>query len=112
MAAAVVSVSTGVISTLLPKLSRLIEGEYKLQKGVKRKIKFLKDELTSMETLLVKLSDKEETLDGQAKDWRNKVRELSYDIEDFIDLFTHKMSEGIGAEVNLVKKTASRQTRM
>ncbi|CAL4898480.1 unnamed protein product [Urochloa decumbens] len=109
MAAAVVSASTGVISTLLPKLSRLIEGEYKLQKGVKRKIKFLKDELTSMETLLVKLSDKEETLDGQAKDWRNKVRELSYDIEDCIDLFMHKMSKGIdAAEANLVKKTASK----
>ncbi|CAL4905758.1 unnamed protein product [Urochloa decumbens] len=108
MAAAVVSASTGVISTLLPKLSLLIEGEYKLQKGVKRKIKFLKDELTSMETLLVKLSDKEETLDVQAKDWRNKVRELSYDIEDCIDLFTHKMSKGTGAEANLVKKTTSK----
>ncbi|CAL4891506.1 unnamed protein product [Urochloa decumbens] len=111
MAAAVVSVSTGVVSTLLPKLSRLIEGEYKLQKGVKRKIKFLKDELTSMETLLVKLSDKEETLDGQAKDWRNKVRELSYDIEDCIDLFMHKMSRG-AAEANLVKKTTNKIKRI
>ncbi|CAL4898485.1 unnamed protein product [Urochloa decumbens] len=108
MAASVVSASTGVISTLLPKLSRLIEGEYKLQKGVKRKIKFLKDELTSMQTLLGKLSDKEETLDVQAKDWRNKVCELSYDIEDCIDLLTHKISQGIGAEVNFVKKTASK----
>ncbi|CAL4905783.1 unnamed protein product [Urochloa decumbens] len=110
-AAAVVSASTGVISTLLPKLSQLIEGEYKLQKGVKRKIKFLKDELTSMETLLVKLSDKEETLDVQAKDWRNKVRELSYDVEDCIDLFTHKMSRG-DAEANLVKKTANKIKRI
>jgi dGTP triphosphohydrolase len=101
-----VSASTGVISTLLPKLSELIQGEYKLQKGVKRKIAFLRDELSSMQTLLVKLSDKEETLDGQAKDWRNKVRELSYDIEDCIDHFVHKMSKG-DAQANLVKKTAS-----
>jgi thymidylate kinase len=85
----------------------LIQGEYKLQKGVKRKIAFLRDELTSMQTLLVKLADNEERLDVQAKDWRNKVRELSYDIEDCIDLFMHKMSKG-DAQANLVKKTASK----
>jgi len=84
----------------------LIEGGYKLQKGVKRKIRFLKDELTSMQTLLVKLADKEERLDEQVKDWRNKVRELSYDIEDCIDLFIHKMSKGDHAATNLVKKTS------
>jgi adenylate kinase len=107
MAGALVSASTGVISTLLPKLSALIQGEYKLQKVVKRKITFLRDELTSMQTLLVKLADNEERLDVQVKDWRNKVRELSYDIEDCIDLFMHKMSKG-DAQANLVKKTASK----
>ncbi|CAL5092876.1 unnamed protein product [Urochloa decumbens] len=107
MAGAILSASTGVLSTLLPKLSVLIEGEYKLQKQVKRKIAFLKDELSSMQTLLVKLSDNEERLDGQDKDWRNKVRELSYDIEDCVDLFMHKMSKD-DAEANLVKKTISR----
>ena len=94
MSGAIVSASTGVISTLLPKLSALIKGDYKLQKGVKGKITFLKDELTSMQILLVKLANNEERLDEQAKDWRNKVRELSYDIEDCIDLFMHKMSKG------------------
>jgi hypothetical protein len=108
MAGAIVSVSTGAIKTLLPKLFALANGEYKLQKGVKRKIAFLRDELISMETLLVKLADNEEKLDGQAKDWRNKVRELSYDIEDCIDLFMHKMSISSGAEANLVKKTSSK----
>ncbi|CAL4905777.1 unnamed protein product [Urochloa decumbens] len=107
MVGAIVSASTGVISTLLLKLSRLIEGEYKLQKGVKRKITFMKDELTSMQTLLVKLADNAERLDEQDKDWRNKVRELSYDIEDCIDLFMHKMSKG-DAKANLIKKTTSK----
>ena len=106
MTSAIVSASIGVLSTLLPKLSVLIEGEYKLQKGVKDKIRFLKDELTSIQTLLMKLADKEERLDEQVKDWRNKVRELSYDIEDCIDLFIHKMSKGDHAANNLVKKTS------
>jgi hypothetical protein len=74
MAAPIVSASMGVISTLLPKLSALIEGEYKLQKGVKGKIAFLTNELSSMQTLLKKLANNEEKLDGQLKDWRNKVR--------------------------------------
>ena len=97
----------GAMNTLLPKLSRLIEGEYKLKKGVKRKITLLKDELTSIQALLVKLADNAERLDEQNKDWRNKVRELSYDIEDCIDLFMHKMGKG-SAGANLVKKTASK----
>jgi hypothetical protein len=111
MAAAIVSCSTGVIGTLLPKLYALIQGEYKLQKGVKTKITFLTNELSSMQTLLEKLANNEEKLDGQLKDWRNKVRELSYDIEDCIDLFTYKMSKG-GDTSNLVKKTASRIGKM
>jgi hypothetical protein len=78
MAGATVSTSTGVISTLLPKLSELIQGEYKLSKAVKGKMAFLKDELSSMQALLVKLANNEERLDEQVKDWRNKVRELSY----------------------------------
>lgn len=101
------SVSTGALSTLLPKLSLLIQGEYKLLKGVKGGISFLRDELTSMHTLLVKLANNEEKLDEQVKDWRNKVRELSYDIEDCIDLFLHKVSSS-NAKASLVRKTAAK----
>ena len=106
MAAPIVSASMGAIGTLLPKLSELIQGEYKLQKGMKSKIAFLSNELSSMHTLLVKLANNEERLDEQLKDWRNKVRELSYDIEDCIDLFMHKMSKE-DAEANLLKKAKS-----
>nr|CAB3462420.1 unnamed protein product [Digitaria exilis] len=48
MDAPTVSASTGVTRTLLPKLSKLIEGEHNLQSGVKRDIAFLKDELIKL----------------------------------------------------------------
>lgn len=108
MDAPTVSASTGVIRTLLPKLTMLIEGEHTLQNSVKRDIAFLKDELSSMQTLLTKLSSNEERLDVQLKDWRNKVCELSYDIEDCIDLFMHKMMNKGDAEGNLVSMIISR----
>uniref|UniRef100_A0A0D3HT60 NB-ARC domain-containing protein n=1 Tax=Oryza barthii TaxID=65489 RepID=A0A0D3HT60_9ORYZ len=96
------------MSSLLPKLSALIEEESKLLKGVKDGINFLKDELSSMNTLLVKLANNEERLDEQVKDWRNKVRELSYDVEDCIDLFMHKLESDGYDKADLVKKTTSK----
>lgn len=81
-----VSAACGVMNSLLRKLASLLEKEYMLLKDVKHNIIFLRDELTSMNWLLLKLSDIED-LDMQVKDWRNKVRELAYDIEDCIDNF-------------------------
>ncbi|XP_066396709.1 disease resistance protein RGA5-like [Miscanthus floridulus] len=81
-----VSAACGVMNSLLRKLASLLEKEYMLLKDVKHNIIFLRDELTSMNLLLLKLSDIED-LDMQVKEWRNKVRELAYDIEDCIDNF-------------------------
>uniref|UniRef100_A0A0A9BBB9 Uncharacterized protein n=1 Tax=Arundo donax TaxID=35708 RepID=A0A0A9BBB9_ARUDO len=105
MVGPMVTVSTGVMNSLLPKLSALIDGEYKLLSSVKGGISFLRDELSSMNALLLKLANNEESLDVQRKEWRNKVRELSYDIEDCIDLFLHKLKRG-DANANIAKRTA------
>lgn len=86
----VASAVTGSIKTLLPKLTSLLERKYKLSRGVRRQITSLRHEMSSMSALLVRLAALEE-LDAQQKDWRDKVRELSYDIEDCIDIFTNEL---------------------
>ena len=93
MASMVVSASTGVLSSLLSKLSVLLSDQYMQRKGVRRDIELLSCELTNMNAALEKLSDME-NLDGQTKVWRDKVREMGYDIEDCIDIFMHQLGQG------------------
>uniref|UniRef100_A0A0E0J4J0 Uncharacterized protein n=1 Tax=Oryza nivara TaxID=4536 RepID=A0A0E0J4J0_ORYNI len=81
-----VSAVTGVMNSLLAKLTALLGEEYKQQKRVKRGIQSLKDELSSMNALLEKLADMD-VVDPQMKEWRNQVREMAYDIEDCIDRY-------------------------
>ncbi|XP_039841438.1 disease resistance protein Pik-2-like [Panicum virgatum] len=88
-----VSASTRVMNSLLAKLSALVDGEYELLEGTKCDITFLRNELSSMSALLEKLATAE-NLDTQVKVWRDNIRELSYDIEDCIDIFMHKLDHG------------------
>ncbi|XP_066159433.1 disease resistance protein RGA5-like [Oryza sativa Japonica Group] len=92
MEAAIVSVSTGVMKPLLSKLSKQLEEEYTKLKGVRvhKKIMFIRDELSTMRAALQMLADSEE-LNPRMKDWRDKVRELAYDMEDCIDAFTSRV---------------------
>ncbi|XP_052137422.1 disease resistance protein RGA5-like [Oryza glaberrima] len=87
-----VSAATGVMNSVLAKLTTLLGEEYKLQKRVKPGIKYLKDELSSMNALLEKLANMD-NLDQQAKDWRNQVREMAYDIEDCIDQYILQLQD-------------------
>lgn len=83
-------VVTGAIGSLLPKLGNLLEEEYGLQTRVRDEIVFLKDELQSMHTALLKISETppiDEPPDIQANLWAKEVRELSYELEDSIDKF-------------------------
>ncbi|OEL20598.1 Disease resistance protein RPM1 [Dichanthelium oligosanthes] len=95
-----VGAATGVMNSLLRKLTTLLGNEYKLLEGVKRDIAFLRDELTSMNLFLFKLADIED-LDIQVKNRRDKVRELAYDIEDCIDHFMHNHNHSPRASLGL-----------
>ncbi|OQU79713.1 putative disease resistance RPP13-like protein 3 [Sorghum bicolor] len=84
--AAVVTASHGAMGSLIAKLGDLLAAEYKLLKGAKGQILFLKAELESMHVFLKKISDTEQP-DEQDKCWAKEVRELSYDIEDSVSEF-------------------------
>lgn len=64
----------------------MLSDEYKLLKGARDDIKFLKDELEAMHAFLLVMADVEEP-DKQAKLRANAIRELSYDMEDKVDKF-------------------------
>ncbi|OEL28050.1 Disease resistance protein RPM1 [Dichanthelium oligosanthes] len=80
----------GVMNPLLGRLSSLLEREDVNLKGVHRKIIFLRDELSSMSTTLEMVSESEEA-SSQVKEWMGQLRELSYDVEDCIEIFTHHL---------------------
>jgi len=104
MDGALASASTGVMNSLLAKLSAMVEGEYELLGVTKSDIAFLRNELSSMNALLEKLAAAEK-LDVQVQVWRDNIRELSYDIEDCIDMFMQKLNHGDAAKAgNFVKR--------
>ena len=104
MSGTMVSASTGAMNSLLGKLTALMGEEYSKLKGVRKEMTSLEEEFRSMKALLEKLADMDD-LDAPAKEWRNQVRNMSYDIEDCIDDFIHHFEKN-DATKELVKKTA------
>ena len=96
--------ATSVMGSVIGKLAAMLTEKYRLASNVKRGIRFLRDELSTMEAVLLRLEVKDDNqIDPLAKDWRSKVRELSYDIEDCIDRFMLNHSHG-GSKANFVRK--------
>uniref|UniRef100_A0A0D9XQJ6 AAA+ ATPase domain-containing protein n=1 Tax=Leersia perrieri TaxID=77586 RepID=A0A0D9XQJ6_9ORYZ len=83
-----VSALTGVMSPLIGKLTKLMEKECAKLKGAVKKLESLTKELIAINVLLEKYALMENS-DEQVKAWMKEVRELAYDIEDRIDLFTY-----------------------
>ncbi|XP_066333640.1 disease resistance protein RGA5-like [Miscanthus floridulus] len=98
--------ATSVMGSVIGKLADMLTDKYNLARDVKQGIRSLQDELRTMEAMLLRLEDKDDDqIDPLAKDWRSKVRELSYDIEDCIDRFVLNHSHGDGGSTaNFVHK--------
>ncbi|XP_066337786.1 disease resistance protein RGA5-like [Miscanthus floridulus] len=96
--------ATSVMGSVIGKLAAMLTEKYKLAKDVERGIRFLHEELSSMDAVLQMLAEKDDDqIDPRAKDWRSKVRELSYDIEDCIDRFMLNHSHR-GSKASFVRK--------
>ncbi|KAL6843074.1 hypothetical protein ACP4OV_026787 [Aristida adscensionis] len=79
----------GVMKPVLSKLADLLKGQYAKHKGIRKKIKFLHDELSAVTATLetLEMLADEGQLSPQDREWRDALRELSYDVEDCIDAF-------------------------
>jgi Flp pilus assembly CpaE family ATPase len=97
MEAAIVSAATGAMRSVLTKLAELLHEKYKLAKGVRKDIEFLRSELSVMNDLLCVMADVEE-LDALNKGWRDRVRELAYDVEDCIDRSVAQLGRASGGD--------------
>ncbi|KAK1610537.1 hypothetical protein QYE76_034210 [Lolium multiflorum] len=95
---------------LIGKLAVLAGDEYKKLKGVRRQASFLEKEFSAMNSALQKLELMDE-LDPAAKDWRDHVREMSYDMENCIDDFMHQFIRE-DAEAGFVKRTVRHLKRL
>ncbi|KAG2577442.1 hypothetical protein PVAP13_6NG166100 [Panicum virgatum] len=105
MAAAVISASKGVIGPLLDKLTEMMEDKYSNLIGGSNDIMvFLRDELQTINALLEKLEDTDE-LGPLVKAWRDRVREMGYQIDDFVDDYLHHAGSG-GANAVFIDKVS------
>ncbi|KAL6857108.1 hypothetical protein ACP4OV_018490 [Aristida adscensionis] len=88
-----VTVTVGAMKPILENLAKHMVGDkYKRIKGLRKKVAFLTKELSDMNDLLKKM-DTADKLDPQAKSWRKDILDMSYDIEDCIEIFMDSVGE-------------------
>ncbi|CAD6252792.1 unnamed protein product [Miscanthus lutarioriparius] len=99
------SVVTGALGSLAPKLLKLLYGEYKLQKDVRKQVQWLHSELENIHALLRKVAAVPwDRLDEQVKVWAREVREASYDMEDVLDTFLVRVDGGEPADPSRLRR--------
>jgi hypothetical protein len=90
---------TGALGKLPSKVLELLKDEYKLQTGVKDRIRSGARELESMHAVLRKVAQvPPHELDELVLLWARDVREASYDMEDILDTFLVRVDRGANKE--------------
>lgn len=98
---------SGIVDALPGKLGELLEQEYALLAGVRGDVVFLQSELTSMRAA-IRHCESLDHPDPQTVTWIGRVRELAYDIEDWVDLFGIRVDGYGGDAAAAPASTASR----
>ncbi|KAE8766572.1 putative disease resistance RPP13-like protein 3 [Hordeum vulgare] len=105
-----VTAALGAMGPLLGKLAELLANECGRLKRVRREIRSLRTEFTSMHAALQRYAKLEDP-DDQVKQWVSLVRELAYDTEDVFDKFIRHLGNGEshdGGFKEYFRKTARR----
>ncbi|RCV29455.1 hypothetical protein SETIT_6G014800v2 [Setaria italica] len=98
MAELMASAATSVMGSVIGKLTAMLGEKYQFARDVEQGIRFLKDELSTMDAVLQKLADKDDDqMDPMDKDWRNKVKMLWED-------------QGIAGEIQKLKILVTEQS--
>uniref|UniRef100_A0ACD5X7F7 Uncharacterized protein n=1 Tax=Avena sativa TaxID=4498 RepID=A0ACD5X7F7_AVESA len=84
---------SGMVDALPGKLGELLLQEYALLSGVRGDVTFFQAELSTMHAAVLRCEALDDP-DVQTKNWIGQVRELAYDIEDWVDLFAHRVDAG------------------
>ncbi|CAN6363372.1 unnamed protein product [Urochloa humidicola] len=92
----VVGALSAMVDALPGKLGALLEQEYGLPSGVHDDVRFLQVELGSMRPAVRQVQSLDDS-DAQSRAWVGRVREVAYDVEDWVDLFVLRVDAGRGA---------------
>ncbi|KAF7085206.1 hypothetical protein CFC21_088677 [Triticum aestivum] len=84
---------SGMVEALPGKLGELLQQEYELLSGARGDVAFFQDELRTMNAAVLRCEALEEP-DVQTSSWIAQVRDLAFDIEDWVDLFAHRVDAG------------------
>ncbi|KAF7005565.1 hypothetical protein CFC21_020683 [Triticum aestivum] len=100
MVGLVVGASVATMNSLLSKLGSLLAHEYALISGVREDIQYINDEMASMQAFLGDLSNTSAAVarghDRRMKDWMKQIRDVTYDVEDCVDDFAHRLAHDPG----------------
>lgn len=96
----------GPILKLAWKLDRLLRDGFILPKGVEDEIPLIKRDIGEIISILSNLDDHHAM---KVSCWRKEVRELSYDMEDFIDQYEHATSVSFLAASVARRKTIQKR---
>ncbi|CDP10113.1 unnamed protein product [Coffea canephora] len=76
-----------ILPFVLRQLSTFLREEGQLLGGLRQEVQFIMDELGHIRAFLREAEEKEEDAQPRLQEWIKQVREVAYDIEDFLDEF-------------------------